>query len=129
LPMNDLTLIKSLVDLGCTVVICALIVVVIYKLSIRFGVAFIATQEKIAEAMAQQALSMTGMSAAIQTYIQRDNNDHREILLAVQVVGQELKWLRDEVRTAKEEAARIGSLEKTLKMVHSQKPIAAEGDE
>jgi len=99
--LNDLTLIKSLVDLGCTVVICALIVVVFYKLAIRFGVAFIAAQEKIAEAMAQQALSISGVNSALQIYIQKDNNEHREILLAVQVCGENMKWLTHELRDAR----------------------------
>jgi hypothetical protein len=97
--VSDFTLVKSLVDLGCTVVICVIIVIVLYKLSMKFGVAFLATQEKIAEAMAQQAQSLCGVNAAIQTYIQRDNTEHREILLAVQVMGEHLKWLRDEVKS------------------------------
>lgn len=101
--MSDLSLVKSLVDLGCTVVVCALIIVVLYKLSMKFGVAFLATQEKIAEAMAQQAQSLCGVNTAIQTYIQRDNTEHREILLACQVMGEHLKWLREEMRAAKEE--------------------------
>lgn len=101
--MNDLTIIKSLIDLGCTVVICALIVIVLYRLAVKFGAAFIAAQEKIAESMAQQAQSLCGMSTSIQNYIGKDNTEHREILLAMQVVAQELKWLRDELRAARGE--------------------------
>jgi len=91
--MNDLSLIKSLVDLGCTVVICGFLLMIFYRLSVKFGTAFIESQQKMAEAMA-------GVNMAIQTYIQKDNTEHREILLAVQVVGEHLKWLREDVAAA-----------------------------
>lgn len=91
--MSDLGLIKSLVDLGCTVVICAFLLMIFYRLSVKFGTAFIESQQKMAEAMA-------GVNVAIQTYIQKDNTEHREILLAVQVVGEHLKWLREDVAAA-----------------------------
>ena len=101
--MIDFALVKSIVDLGCTVVVCALIVIVFYKLSMRFGERFMSSQEKIAEALAQQAQSLSGVNGAIQTYIQKDNTEHREILLGLQVVGENLKWLTDELRSSKKE--------------------------
>jgi hypothetical protein len=123
--MSDFTLIKSLVDLGCTVVICSIIVIVLYKLSMKFGVAFLATQEKIAEAMAQQAQSLCGVNTAIQTYIQRDNTEHREILLAVQVMGEHLKWLRDEVKGI---SAVPEDMKKAIEALHNEvKAIKAGG--
>jgi 3-isopropylmalate dehydratase small subunit len=99
--ISEFGLIKSLADLGCTVVVCAFIAIIFYKLAMKFGPAFIAAQEKIADSMAQQAQSMSGVNAAIQNYIQKDNSEHREILLGLQVVGEHLKWLTEEFRAAR----------------------------
>lgn len=99
---EELSLIKVLVDLGGTVVVSVLLIFGLYKLLSRFGCAFITAQEKMAEAMADQAKSTSGMRDAIQNFIQKDNNEHREILLGLQVVGEELKCLTTEVRFLRE---------------------------
>jgi hypothetical protein len=51
--------------------------------------------------MSEQAQSLCGVNTAIQTYLQRDNTEHREILLAVQVMGEHLKWLREDLAKVK----------------------------
>jgi hypothetical protein len=98
-----MTFIKSLVDLGGTVVISALILFVLYKLSMKFGVAFITAQNSIAEAMTRQADTLSGVHKAIETYIQKDNREHREILLGVQVLAEEFKMLRADIRRERDE--------------------------
>jgi len=93
-----LNLLKTVVDLGGSAVIATIMIVCVYKLLDRFAVAFMGNMEKIATSIGNQAQSMKEMSASINHMITKDNTEHREILLGMQVVGEELKSLVCEVR-------------------------------
>jgi len=97
----DIELLKILADLGGSVAIAILLIVVVYKLICRFGSPFIVSQNKIAEAMGQQAQSLTDMKGSVSEFIGRDHLEHKEILLGLQVVGKELKTLVNEVSRIK----------------------------
>lgn len=98
---EQLELIKSLLDLGGTAFVVSIAIFFGYKLLGSFGVPFISSQRDIATAMGQQAQSMSSMTGAVQDFIGRDHNEHKEILLGLQVVGKELKTLVEEVARLK----------------------------
>jgi len=100
-----LDLIKTVADLGGTTAIAALMIWCIYKLLARFGAAFVVAHQQIAESMGSQAKIMSELRDGIEKFVDKDNNEHREILLGMQVVGKELKELVCEVRNLGEERA------------------------
>ena len=99
--MVGFQLIESLLDLGGTAFIAGIIIFFAYKLLGRFGVPFILSQREIAGAMGEQAQSMAAMTGAVQDFIGRDHNEHKEILLGLQVVGKELSTLVNEISELK----------------------------
>lgn len=97
-------------DLGGSTVIALAIVYFVYKIFCRFGAAFIEAgtafiqaHQQIAESMGAQAESLSKMRDGIDRFITKDNTEHREILLGVQVMGDELKTLVCEIRELREE--------------------------
>ena len=102
--MKDyLDALKIVSDLGGTVAIAVTVVVCAYKLLGRFGVPFISALEKIAVAAGDQAKNMGEVKVAVDKFVNKDNMEHREILLGMQVVGEELKSLACEVRSLRKE--------------------------
>lgn len=101
MTIAKMELLKILIDLGCTVLITILLIYFSYKLINKFGVPFIKSQQEVAKAMGHQAQSMADMQSTVHEFVCGDNNDHREILLSLQVVGSELKSLRSEVKELK----------------------------
>ena len=98
MTLAQIELAKMFADLGSTVLITVMLVFFAYKLINKFGLPFIESQQKIAEAMGQQAQCMTDIQTTVNDYVRRENNDHREILLSMQVVVGEIKGLKQEVR-------------------------------
>ena len=92
---------KALVDMGGTVVVVVLFLVFTYRLVNRLFPQFITTQQDIAKAMGQQAESMGQMKDTVREFVLRDNSEHREIILGLRVVGQELKTLVEQVARLK----------------------------
>lgn len=101
MTLAKMELLKILIDLGCTVLITILLIYFAYKLINKFGVPFIKSQQKVAEAMGRQAQSMADMQGTVHDFVTGDNSDHREILLSLQVVGSELKTLSKYVKGQK----------------------------
>jgi len=97
----NLDLVKILLDLGGTAFIAVLLIYFGYKIISRFGEPFIASQNKIATAMGQQAQSLTNMQGSVTDFIGRDHNEHKEIILGLQVVGKELETLVKEISRIK----------------------------
>ena len=90
---SELELINTLVDLGGTVMITTLLMIFAYRLFCRFGGDFIQAQQEIAKAMGRQAQSLSDMKDTVHEFVSKDSSEHREILLSLQVVGEELKKL------------------------------------
>lgn len=95
---NGVEILRILAELGSTVFVVVVGMAIAYRLALRFGVPFIDSQQKIADAMGRQAECLTNLQSTVHEYIGRDNNDHREILLSTQVVIQEMQTLADEIR-------------------------------
>lgn len=106
----DPVLVKSLFDLGCTVVVVAMMLIFAYKLFSKFGKEFIKTQKDMATAMGSQASSMGGMKESVELFIRSDAMDHREILLSLQVVGKELVTVVESLGALNERQENIETL-------------------
>lgn len=106
---------KVLMGQAAGVIIACAIVWALFKLAIHFGGPFIEAQKAQADAMQQQASAMKdqaecmqGMRITVQDYVARDNNDHREILIGLQVVIKEVQGLGEAVRLQGEEIHKQG---------------------
>ena len=103
-PMLDLIspeLLKALIDQGCTAFIVTIALILAYRLANKFFPQFISTQQDIAVASGRQAENIAQMKNTVHEFVMRDNNEHREIILGLQVVGQELKTLVEQISRLK----------------------------
>ncbi len=103
--MMDAALINRLIDQGAGVIVVIVIVYALVKLAMYFGKPFLEAQKQQAQAMLAQAQSMKTqadcmgqMKDSVREFVSRDNNDHREILLSLQVVIKEVQQLSTEVK-------------------------------
>lgn len=93
--MPELTgeMILGLMDLGGSVVVALVFGWFCFKILSKFGGPFIDAQNRMAAAMSSQAQAMCNIQDTVHEFTGRDSSEHREILLALQVVGQELQDL------------------------------------
>lgn len=104
LSSAELEVIKTAMDMGGTIFITILIVICLAILAWKFGgsamkcmAEFISAQQRQADAMTAQAASMSDIKNAVHEYITRDNSEHREILLGLQVLAKEMRELTNEL--------------------------------
>jgi hypothetical protein len=100
---GTIALIKILANLGGVVVVAYLLIRMFGKLMGKYGTAFIATQEKMAEAMGRNAESLAGMNKTVTDFVSKDSSEHQEIILGLQVVGSEVKTLTHQVKRLADE--------------------------
>jgi hypothetical protein len=98
----DIEFWKILIQQGAGIAALTLVVFFFYRLAIRFGQPFIDAQAAQAAAMQNQAESLKEMKDCFVGYISKDNNDHREILLGLQVVIAEVQKVNAQVKIQKE---------------------------
>lgn len=108
-------IVREFLGQAAGVVIACAIIWALYKLAIHFGGPFIEAQKAQADAMQQQASAMKdqaecmqGMRITVQDYVARDNNDHREILIGLQMVFKEVQGLGEAVKVQGEEIRKQG---------------------
>lgn len=89
---------EMLVDLGGSVVMAGMFLYFGLKAMKQLGRPFIETQQ-------QMAAAMQGIQQNVQELVCRDNNEHREILLGLQVMGQEFKELNETLSNRREDNA------------------------
>ena len=102
MSVEQLEVIRILSDLGGTLLLAVLTLYYGYRFFSRVGHAFISSHEKIANAMEAQAKSMDGLRDAVHTVVNRENTDHREILLALEVISDQLNGIRRRERDERE---------------------------
>ncbi len=95
---SQIELIKVLADLGGTVVITLFLIWMAWKVIRYFGTAFLTAIQEIAHAMSRQAACLAEMKDTVTQFVAKDNSEHREILLSLQVVAKEITTLTDEIR-------------------------------
>ncbi len=91
-------IVKSLVTLGGEVVIACMALWVFYKLGNQYLTGIMEAMQTQASAMQTQAACLVEVKNNLSAYIAHDNNDHREILLSLQVVIKEVQQLGEEVK-------------------------------
>jgi hypothetical protein len=104
--MPEIEMIRLFATQGAAVLCYGILIFALVKLAMYFGKPFIEAQRQQASAMLEQALSMKTqaeclgvMKDSVQEFVLRDNNDHREILLNMQVIIKEVAQLGAEVKT------------------------------
>lgn len=95
--MDFADILKSLVFWGPGAVIAAYIIYVLYKLGNSLGLKFIEAQLQQADALARQAQSMERLQVSIQAFVTRDNNEHREMIILLKVVAEDLRHIAGKV--------------------------------
>lgn len=80
---------KSLVFWGPGAVIAGLIIFAVYKLATNIGMKFIDAQKEQAVAQGRQAQSMEGLTDSIQSFLLKDNSEHREMLVLLRFIAQQ----------------------------------------
>jgi hypothetical protein len=99
LSPTEIELIKAAMNLGTLFVVFLAMLYLGYRLAlhagpgiVKYAAAFIAAQEK-------QAAAISEVKDAIRDYVTTDNDEHREILLGLQVLAK----MMEELKTAVEE--------------------------
>lgn len=90
-------LLKSMTFWGPGAVLALAIIWALYKLADKHGGAFIAAQQAQATALAAQAQSMEGLKTSIQSFVAKDNGEHREMLVLLKYIAQHQQEM-EEVR-------------------------------
>lgn len=90
-------LLKALINAGVGAVIALIILVGLYRITSRLGLKFIEAQQEQATALIRQAQSMEGLTKSIQDFVQRDNSEHREMLVLLRFIAQQ-QQVFEEVR-------------------------------
>lgn len=84
---------KTLVFWGPGAVIAALIIFALYKLADKFAARAIEAQQAQAVALSAQASVMESLQKSIQEYVNRDNSEHREMLVLMKYTAQHIQSL------------------------------------
>lgn len=82
---------KSLILWGPGAVIAGVIIFVLYKLTTNIGLKFIDVGREQAQALAKQAHGMEGLRDAIQAFVNRDNQEHRDMMVMLRVIVDRLE--------------------------------------
>ena len=90
---------KALISAGGGLLIARVILYGVYKLMHRFGGQFVQAQQAQAEALAKQAVSMEGLRDSIQMFVNRDNSEHREMLVLLKYIAQHQESLEEVKRS------------------------------
>lgn len=116
--MDWAVIIKNLIFWGPGAIIAAIIIVAAYRLASKFigksvdgileiGRSFVAAQKEQAASLAKMAQGTEGLRDSINTFVNRDNQEHREIIIL-------LKFTRDELNGIKESLEEINGMQASL---------------
>lgn len=84
---------KTLVFWGPGAVLAALIIGALYKLADKFAGRAIEAQQAQAIALASQASAMESLQKSMHDYVNRDNSEHREMLVLMKYTAQHIQAL------------------------------------
>lgn len=86
-------------DQGAGLVALVLVLALFYKLAIKFGGPFIEAQRAQTEAMIEQTSCMRDMKETVTEFVSRDNNDHRELQIGMEVLSREVNDVGQDVKS------------------------------
>jgi hypothetical protein len=66
----------------------------LYKIGMNVGIKIVSALEKPAEALNSQARSMDRLTGSIETFVGRDQSEHREIMILQKVIIEKIENLR-----------------------------------
>jgi predicted negative regulator of RcsB-dependent stress response len=96
----ELEIIKSVVDMGGTILVVVMVIGALAVLAWKLIPATLAYRSDTIKVMQQQAQAtekhanaMTQIKDTLQSYITKDNDEHREILLGLQVLAKGMNEL------------------------------------
>jgi hypothetical protein len=84
---------KTLIFWGPGALIAGLIIFAIYKLADKFAGKAIEAQQAQAVALGNQAKAMESLQQSMHDYVNRDNNEHREMLVLMKYTAQHIQSL------------------------------------
>lgn len=84
-----------LVDQGPVFLLAVIMLYGLYRLIKGIGLKMVAALEKPAEALNRQAQSMERLSDCIQSSVNRDQLEHKEIIILQKVILEEVKKVRE----------------------------------
>ncbi|MCP3942203.1 MAG: hypothetical protein GY710_12055 [Desulfobacteraceae bacterium] len=106
---NEIELVKAVLDMGGSITIAILIIIALaliaWKLSahlVKFSGDLVMVMQNQADALAGQATAMGEMKDALNLYVLKDNDEHREILLGLSVMAREMKDLTQVISELKQ---------------------------
>ena len=86
--MSWAEVLKSLAFWGPGALIAGIMILSLYKFARTVGMEFVKAQRGQAEALARQAQSMEGLRQSIESFVTRDNGEHREMLVLLKYIAQ-----------------------------------------
>jgi hypothetical protein len=84
---------NAFIDWGPGMLIAALVLYGLYRLTKGVGLKIVAALEKPADALNRQAESMDKLTGSIQGFVDRDRNEHREIIILQKVLADRFDHL------------------------------------
>jgi hypothetical protein len=95
--MSWAEVLKSLAFWGPGAILAGLMIWSLYRLADKFiekfAVDFINAQRAQAESLAKMAQGTEGLSSCVTNYFERDNKEHREIIILLKVITEKLEDL------------------------------------
>jgi hypothetical protein len=86
-------LLESLINWGPGAVLAGLMLLGLYKLADKFATKSVEAQTAQAVALAAQAKAMEGLQSSLKQFVERDNGEHREMLVLMKYTAQHIQVL------------------------------------
>lgn len=93
--MIEHALVKALINAGVGAFIAVLILIGLYIIVGRLGGKFIDAQMGMATATGKQAQAMETLATSIRDLMGRDNGEHREIILLLKVIMDDIQKMKE----------------------------------
>lgn len=91
-------LLKAIISAGGGVAIAIVVLVGVYQLANKFAIKFIRAQE-------DQAAAVNRLTDTLEKIINRDQNDHREMIILQKVMMEKLERLENTIEDGRKERA------------------------
>lgn len=82
-------LMEALLNAGAGSLIALMMVLGLYRIVRGLGVRFIEAEQRQAEALGAQAQALAGLSSSVSEFMNRDNSEHREMLVLLRFMAQQ----------------------------------------
>lgn len=87
---------KSIIFWGPGMVLAIIILYGLYRLANTVGIKIVAVFKEQSCSIAAQAQSMENLSRSIEQFCQRDNTEHREMIILLKVIASRLEHIEEQ---------------------------------